>query len=71
MNTVTLKMNDLLNGVEVERTIDAINAFSSGSFCWELKSEKEQKENLNKWINERGNEQHETILELVSFEFNK
>ena len=69
-NNVTLQMNDLLNDTSVERTIDISNAYSNGSICWELKGREAQAEGLNRWINERGNDQHETILELVSWSFN-
>ena len=54
----------------IERTIDITNAYSNGSVCWELRGRLEQADNLNRWINERGNDQHETILELVSWSFN-
>jgi hypothetical protein len=70
MTTVTLQMIDELTGKTVSRTIDAINAYSNGDYCWELKGENEQRKNLNKWILERGNQQHETILTLVSWSFN-
>ena len=70
MKTVTLKMNDLLNGGQVERTIDASNAYSNGSVAWELRCVSEQRKKLENWILERGNEQHDTILELVSWIFN-
>ena len=68
--SVTLQMKDLLNETTIERTIDITNAYSNGSVCWELRGRSEQAENLNKWINERGNNQHETILELLSWSFN-
>ena len=68
--SVTLQMKDLLNDTTIERTIDITNAYSNGSVCWELGSRLEQADNLNRWINERGNDQHETILELVSWSFN-
>jgi hypothetical protein len=71
MQTVTLNMTDLSTGQIIERTIDATNAYSSGSVCWELKGETEQRKNLNRWINERGNEQHNTILDLNFWVFNK
>jgi hypothetical protein len=71
MTTVTLKMNDLLNETTIERTIDATNSYSSGLDYWELKGESEQRESLERWISERGNDQHETILELISWEFSK
>lgn len=69
MNSVTLKMTDS-NSQNVERTIDAKNAMFSGSVCWELGNEESQREGLERWIRERGNEQHATRLELVSWEFN-
>lgn len=68
--SVTLQMKDLLNDTTIERTIDITNAYSNGSVCWELRGRLEQADNLNRWINERGNDQHETILELVSWSFN-
>lgn len=70
MQNVNLKMNDLLNDSIVERTIDISNAMTSGSVCWELGNKETQKEGLERWISERGNDQHETILELVSWSFN-
>ena len=70
MKTVTLIMNDILNETTVTRTIDALNAYSNGSVCWELQGENEQRRNLENWIKERGNEQHDTLLELVSWSFN-
>lgn len=70
MNTVTLQMIDELTGQTVSRTIDITNAMSNGQYCWELKGENEQRKNLNNWILQRGNEQHATILTLVSWSFN-
>jgi hypothetical protein len=70
MRTVTLQMIDELTGETVSRTIDATNAYSNGEYCWELRGENEQRKNLNDWILERGNQQHETILTLVSWSFN-
>jgi hypothetical protein len=70
MTTVTLKMIDELTGENVSRTIDATNAFTSGSVCWELRGEQDQRKNLNRWILERGNSQHNTILSLISWSFN-
>ena len=70
MRTVTLQMTDLLNDTKIERTIDATNAYSNGSVSWELRGENEQRENLERWISERGNEQHDTILELNSWKLN-
>ena len=70
MKTVTVTMIDELTGKEVVRTIDATNAYSNGSECWELRGENEQRTNLENWINERANEQHNTILSLISWNFN-
>lgn len=70
MNTVTLQMIDELTGQTVSRTIDITNAMSNGQYCWELRGENEQRKNLNNWILQRGNEQHATILSLVSWSFN-
>ena len=54
-------------GKEVSRTIDSVNAKTSGSECWELRGENEQRARLESWISERGNAQHRTILTLVSW----
>jgi len=70
MENVTLKMQDQLTGKIVTRTIDATNAMTSGSNCWELREKSEQEKNLNNWIQERGNAQHEADLVLISWEFN-
>ncbi len=70
MRTVTLTMTDTLNNKEVIRTIDGLNAYSSGSVCYELRGENEQRRNLENWISKRGNEQHNTKLTLVSWNLN-
>lgn len=70
MNTVTLTMIDELTAETVTRTIDKTNAMSSGDVCWELRGESEQRKNLERWISERGNDQHDTILSLKSWNFN-
>lgn len=67
MQNVHLTMTDELTGKTVERTIDISNAMSNGSVCWELRGEAEQRANLERWIDERGNEQHDTILSLDSW----
>jgi len=69
MYDVILNMTDELTGETIERTIDITNAMSSGSECWELRGEQEQRSNLERWIDERGNDQHETILKLNSWTF--
>lgn len=67
---VTLVMEDQFTGEEVIRTIDKSNAMTNGAVCWEMRGEQDQREALERWINDRGNEQHETILELRSWSFN-
>ena len=69
MKTVTLKMTDLLTNEKVERTICATNAYVSGADCYELGNKESQESRLNNWISERGNSQHETILELNNWKF--
>lgn len=72
MNTtynVTLEMTDQLTGEKVTRTIDKTNAMSSGSVCWEMRGPNEQRKNLERWISERGNEQHDALLQLDSWYF--
>ena len=69
MENVTLIMKDELTGAQVERTISATNAMTSGYPCYELKSKSHQRKALESWINERGNDQHETILTLQSWSF--
>lgn len=76
MTTVTLKMYDEFNEIEVVRTIDGSNIMVNNTkapldFEHNIKgTEKQIEENLNKWISERGNDQHETLLTLISWEIN-
>ena len=67
METVTLTMLDEMTEKEITRTIDITNAMET---CSELKGIESQKRNLELWIQERGNEQHETILTLQSWTLN-
>ena len=69
MNNVTLNMIDLMTSNKVTRTIDITNAMSTGGETWELKDEQNQRANLEQWINERGNQQHEATLLLESWDF--
>lgn len=77
-NEVTVIMRDeLAEGLPtVERTIDITNLMVNDVNApsgWErdiLGTEKQQREKINQWISERGNEQHETLLSLVSWEIN-
>lgn len=67
MNTVTLHMVDMQTDNTIQRTIDVTNAMSSTYPCWKLGNEEQQRQNLERWINERGNEQHEATLILESW----
>lgn len=67
-STVTLHMTDEFTGRKVVRSIDITNVMSSGSTMWELRGKNEQRKNLEAWIEQRGNEQHNTILRLDSWE---
>jgi hypothetical protein len=77
MQTITLKMLDELNNKEVERTIDGSNMYVNntaalpGWECNRIGTNEEIEKNLNVWINEIGNDQHETILTLISWKINK
>ena len=66
---VTVTMKDAFTGEAVERTIDKTNAMNMKDDGFFMGTEQEQKENLEDWINERANEQHETFLDLVSWKF--
>ena len=69
MNDVTLQMIDVFTGKQVQRTIDITNAMTDGEKCLELRDEQSQRVALQSWINERGNQQHEAMLDLVSWSF--
>ena len=76
MTTVTLKMWDELNEVNIERTIDGSNMLVNDLTAdagWEshvIGTDKQVENNLNAWILERGNEQHNTYLTLKSWTIN-
>lgn len=76
MLSVTLFMQDELNGNKVERTIDGSNLMvpDNSTFGWEcnkIGTSEEIESNLNNWIKERGNQQHETLLTLEGWKINK
>jgi len=66
---VVVKMKDAFTGKAVERTIDKTNAMNMKMDGFFMGTKEEQAANLNDWISERANEQHETFLDLVSWEF--
>jgi hypothetical protein len=69
MENVIVKMEDLFTGETVVRTICATAAYKSGSVTWEKGDEKSQRQQLERWIKERANQQHDTELALISWEF--
>ena len=76
MNTVTLRMYDEFKEVEVTRTIDGSNLMvndASAPAGWEsniMGDDEQIRQSLNKWIAERGNQQHNTILTLKDWTVN-
>jgi hypothetical protein len=68
-HNVVVKMKDVFTGEPVERTIDKTNAMNMKMDGFFMGTKEEQAANLNDWILERANEQHETFLDLVSWEF--
>ena len=67
MRAVTLKLKPPGKPI-VYREIDITNICYSREDCWQVAYSREhQKELLENWINERGNEQHNTILKLVDW----
>lgn len=76
METVTLTMLDEITEKEVVRTIDISNVMMpnyNAELGWEcniIAPTEKQEALLERWINERGNKQHDTILTLKSWEIN-
>lgn len=66
---VLVTMKDIFTGETVERTIDKTNAMNMKADGFFMGTKEEQAENLNVWILERANEQHEAFLDLVKWEF--
>ena len=65
---IKVTMLDTLNNKEVTRDIDISNIYIDNGTCWQVATSPErQRELLNEWIEDRANDQHETILELVSW----
>jgi len=73
MTTVTVKMKDILNGnTEVKRTICTSNIMVSCNTwnCNKIGNETQIIKALKLWITERAEAQHETILDLISYQIN-
>ena len=64
MKVVELTMTDILNETKVIRQIDLSNIFTGHKPA----TKENQEDLLKNWIETRGNQQHETILELESWE---
>jgi hypothetical protein len=73
MKTIELTMKDELKNVTVIRNIDISNAMvndTEAALGWEgqkIGTDAQIKNNLNEWIKERGNAQHDTILTLLYY----
>ena len=73
MKTIELTMKDELKNVTVIRNIDISNAMvndTQAAFGWEgqkIGTDAQIKNNLNEWIKERGNAQHDTLLTLLYY----
>lgn len=74
MRNVIITMEDLLEEKEVVRTIDISNITvpnHKAALDFEhdvVGNEEQQRKGIEAWISERGNKQHNTILELKSWE---
>lgn len=68
MTNLTINMTDTLTGKEVVRTVDiSVIQFDNGT-CWEVAGDlKVQDRLIKEWIEDRANDQHDTILELNSW----
>lgn len=74
LQTITVNMIDGFTGKPVTREIDISNfsvndcSAPAGWECDKIEDDKEkQRALLERWINERANDQHDTFLELVSW----
>ena len=66
---VVVEMTDTVTSQRVIRSIDKTAAMISGDKCWELGTRETQKAQLNRWISDRANDQHKTILRLDNWSF--
>ena len=68
---VMLVMRDTITGETVTRTIDSTNAMEADNkgFTrgWKIGTVESQRTNLETWIRERGNSQHDAILDLIDW----
>ena len=66
---VEVTMMDAMTYKTVIRTICKTNAMDMELDGFYLRGEDSQRENLGHWILDRANEQHETVLSLISWKF--
>ena len=65
---INVTMLDTKNNKEVVRVVDISVIYFDNGTCWEVERNVEaQRALINEWIDERANDQHETILALVSW----
>ena len=68
MTSLTINMTDTMTGKEIIRTVDISVIYIDNGTCWEVaKGEERQRGLINEWIEDRANDQHDTILELNSW----
>jgi hypothetical protein len=68
--TVTLFMKDLNNGDMITRDIDISNLTLGGNLIM-LNAPNQHRRDIESWIKERGNAQHDTKLELIDYKINR
>tara|TARA_R110002167_G_scaffold110087_3_gene280320 strand:- start:107 stop:355 length:249 start_codon:yes stop_codon:yes gene_type:complete len=67
MRAITVTMTDNFTGETINRDIDITNAMINNI----IGTDAQITENLNQWINHRANQQHETLLTLISYKLIK
>ena len=66
---VCVYLTDLITGKKIVRELDISVLYRNGSVCWELETDyTRQIELIEKWIEERGDKQHNTYLECTHLE---
>jgi hypothetical protein len=68
MYSVKLIMKDAWTNEEVIRDIDITNVMNMRSDGFFMGTKEEQRQNIENWIEDKGNDQHDTWLDLVSWE---
>lgn len=68
LNDVRVTMKDEFTGETVVRDIDKSNIYIASGECNVLAKPETQRRLIELWITERANEQHNTLLTLISWE---